>query len=264
MRKRISIEPAEERSFPDGLQANCTVGERVGVLLLDKPPGPSSFYLVRQVRRILGVKKVGHAGTLDPFASGLLIVCIGRPATRKISLLMATDKEYEATLRLGIETSTQDTEGEIITERPVPQLDREMVERCLAGFVGAILQVPPQFSALKHDGRPLYYYARKGIEVKKEPRTVTIHRLDYCDLDDSLLRIRVLCGKGTYIRALAADIGSALGCGAHLVALRRTRSGPFALGNAYDGSLLPQAGTKELMSHVRPIDDMVRMLEEGH
>lgn len=219
--------------------------------------------MIRQIRRILGVKKVGHAGTLDPFASGLLIVCIGRPATRKISLLMATDKEYVATLRLGVETSTQDPEGEIIAERAVPPLARETVERCLAGFVGTILQEPPRFSALKHAGRPLYYYARRGIEVKKEPRPVTIHRLELRELDHSKLRIRVCCGKGTYIRTLAADIGAALGCGAHLVALQRTRSGPFLLQDAFDGSLLPRTEAEELLGHVRPIDDMVRMLQEG-
>ena len=126
------------------------------------------------------------------------------------------------------------------------------------------MQIPPAYSALKHKGKPLYYYARRGIEVKKEPRPVTIRRLDFCGLEGSLLRIRVLCSKGTYIRTLAADIGGALGCGAHLVALRRTRSGPIALDGAYDGSLLPQAGEKELLNHVRPIDDMVRMLEKGH
>lgn len=244
-------------------QPQDMTGERTGVLLLDKPPGPSSFYMVRQVRRILGVKKVGHAGTLDPFASGVLIVCIGRPATRKISLLMDTDKEYVATLRLGVETSTQDPEGEVIAEREVPPLAREAVERCLAGFVGVILQQPPRFSALKHAGRPLYYYARKGIDVQKEPRPVTIHRLELCDLDESQLRIRVCCGKGTYIRSLAADIGAALGCGAHLIALQRTRSGPFSLQDAYDGSLLARVEAEELLGHVWPVDDMVRKIEEG-
>ena len=263
MEKRLLSASTGERIFAEGPQPQGSGNEKVGVLLLDKPPGPSSFYMVRQIRRIFGVKKVGHAGTLDPFASGLLIVCIGRPATRKISLLMATDKEYEATLRLGIETSTQDPEGEVIAERPVPQLARETVERCLAGFVGEILQEPPRFSALKHAGRPLYFYARKGIEVKKEPRPVTIHRLELLELTGSQLRIRVHCGKGTYIRTLAADIGQALGCGAHLVALRRTRCGPFLLRDAYDGHLLPRAEAEELANHVRPIDDMVRMLEEG-
>jgi tRNA pseudouridine55 synthase len=257
------MEEVGQQPLVDGPQPRDRSGLRTGVLLLDKPPGPSSFYMVRQVRRILGVKKVGHAGTLDPFASGLLIVCIGRPATRKISLLMATDKEYVATLRLGVETSTQDPEGEIIAEREVPPLDRETLERCLAGFVGTILQVPPRFSALKHGGRPLYYYARRGIEVKKEPRPVAIHRLELCDLDGARLRIRICCGKGTYIRTLAADIGASLGCGAHLVGLQRTRSGPFSQQDAYDGSLLAGAEEKELLDHVRPVDDIVRIIEEG-
>lgn len=246
-----------------GRQLQDMTGERTGVLLLNKPQGPSSFYMVRQVRRILGVKKVGHAGTLDPFACGLLILCIGRPATRKISSLMATDKEYMATLRLGVETSTQDPEGEVIAQRAVPSFDRETVERCLAGFVGTIMQEPPRFSALKHAGRPLYYYARKGITVKKEARPVTIHRLELCDLDGSRLRIRVCCGKGTYIRTLAADIGAALGCGAHLVELQRARCGPFLLQDAFDGTLLARIGAQELLGHLRPIEDMVRKLEEG-
>ncbi|MEJ2690071.1 MAG: tRNA pseudouridine(55) synthase TruB [Deltaproteobacteria bacterium] len=263
MEKRAWRKTVGQQPMVGGPQPRDTSWERTGVLLLNKPPGPSSFYMVRQIRRILEVKKVGHAGTLDPFASGLLIVCIGRPATRKISLLMATDKEYEATLRLGVETSTQDPEGEIIAEREVPPLDRETVEHCLAGFVGTILQVPPRFSALKHAGRPLYYYARRGVEVKKEPRPVTIHRLELCDLDGTRLRIRVRCGKGTYIRTLAADIGASIGCGAHLIGLRRTRSGPFSLQDAYDGSFLARAEAEELQGHVRPVDDIVRIIKEG-
>lgn len=217
---------------------NGALDAEAGVFLIDKPVGPTSFRMVQQVRRALGIKKVGHAGTLDPFASGLLILCAGRPATRIIDQLMGGDKTYEATLRLGIETDTQDLEGMVVAEKPVGALDRVQVEECLRGFVGEGMQVPPRYSALKHKGKPLYYYARKGVEVVKPPRPIVIRSLDLLDFGPDWMTIRVFCGKGTYVRTLAADIGTALGCGAHLTALRRLQSGPFSVTNALPGDCL--------------------------
>lgn len=206
-----------------------------GAFLIDKPAGVTSFTVVAKMRRVLGIKKVGHAGTLDPFATGLLVVCGGRQATKLISGIMDGDKEYYATLQLGVETETQDTEGTITAKREVGPLSVDMVEECLARFRGTHKQIPPAYSALKHKGKPLYYYARKGITVKKEAREVRVSVLERTDEpadiagDGAILPIRVVCTKGTYIRTLGADIGTELGCGAHLIALRRTKSGKFLL-----------------------------------
>ncbi len=206
-----------------------------GVFFVDKPADITSFKVVSRLRRVLRIKKVGHAGTLDPFATGLLIVCAGRPATRLIAQFMEGTKEYLATLRLGVETETQDTEGTVTARHPVGTITHLQVEACLQKFRGRQMQVPPAYSALKHKGKPLYYYARRGIEVTKEPREVDIavlERNDGCQPlsgDEADLAIRVVCSKGTYIRTLAADIGRNLGCGAHLVQLRRIRSGRFTV-----------------------------------
>ncbi len=206
-----------------------------GVFLVDKPVDITSFKVVSRLRRILNIKKVGHAGTLDPFATGLLILCAGRPATRLISQFMDGEKEYLATLRLGVETETLDTEGAVTARSPVGEISSLQVEECLQEFRGRQMQVPPAYSALKHKGKPLYYYARKGIEIIKDPREVNISTLERTDGsrtlsgDEAELCIRVVCSKGTYIRTLAADIGRFLGCGAHLVQLRRTRSGCFTV-----------------------------------
>ncbi len=221
-----------------------------GVFLIDKPCGPTSFKIVHYIRKALGIKKVGHSGTLDPFASGLLVVCAGRAATRIISRLMSGDKEYLALLRLGVSTDTQDLTGRIVSQRPVPEFERSVLDKCLSLFIGRHHQTPPAYSALKHKGRPLYYYARKGIKVEKPPRLVTINELEIVESVPPRLRldagsdagpemcIRVRCGKGVYIRTLAADIGEALGCGAHLLALRRTVNGPFSVREALDGKRL--------------------------
>ncbi len=213
-----------------------------GVFLIDKPEGPTSFKIVQLVRRALKIKKVGHSGTLDPFASGLLIVCAGRPATKIIPLLMDGDKEYEATLHLGVETDTHDPEGEVVSTKPVPVISMEEITCCLAGFKGEQLQIPPRYSALKHNGKPLYYYARKGIEVKKEARRIEIKDIECLSVQGHTLSLKVLCSKGTYIRTLAADIGKTLGCGAHLSALRRTKNGPFSVNDAVDGEQLVNSG----------------------
>ena len=209
-----------------------------GVFLIDKPVGPTSFRMVQFVRKALQIKKVGHTGTLDPFASGLLIVCVGRPATRMISQLMDGDKVYEAVLKLGVETDTQDTEGKIISQQAVEQLSSDDVESCLKTFRGEQFQAPPAFSAVKHKGKPLYHYARKGIMIEKEARRIFITELHCLANDKEQLTIRVKCSKGTYIRTLASDIGKKLGCGAHLTALRRLVNGPFKVEDAISGRLL--------------------------
>jgi len=233
-----------------------------GIFLVDKPVGPSSFRMVQLVRRALSIKKVGHAGTLDPFASGLLIICVGRPATRLISQFMDGNKRYEAVLKLGIETTTQDLDGEVVAQHEVGAFAREELEQCLAGFMGEQMQVPPQYSALKHQGKPLYHYARKGIIIEKAPRPVTIFRLELLEAGPDSLRIMVECSKGTYIRTLAADIGRVLGCGAHLIALRRLQSGPFVVDNAVDGSLLQEqvAARQALLAKVLTVEEVLALL----
>lgn len=225
-----------------------------GIFLIDKPPGPTSFAMVQRVRRALQVRKVGHAGTLDPFASGLLVICVGRPATRIIGQLMDGDKEYRAILQLGVETDTQDPEGRVIAERPVGPLEPREIRSCLERFTGELMQTPPAFSALKHQGKPLYAYARKGVVIAKEPRRVFVESLSLEEIDAAAgrLTIRVTCSKGTYIRTLGADIGQALGCGAHLVGLRRLRSGPFTVAEALDGAgLADREAAGELLRHGR-------------
>lgn len=239
-----------------------------GVFLVDKPAGPTSFQMVRRVRRLLGVKKVGHAGTLDPFASGLLIVCAGRPATKLISSIMKGEKEYLATLRLGVETQTQDPEGEITSKVPVGRITAEQIESCLDGFRGELEQVPPQYSALKHEGKPLYFYARQGIEVVKEPRKISVTTLVRTNGDHDLegdeadLSLRIVCSKGTYIRSLAADIGRSLGCGAYLSYLRRTKSGCFSIENSFPGEefQLPDA-QKRFLAGGLSVEDVCKLLQ---
>ncbi len=222
-----------------------------GVFLVDKPAGPTSFAMVRALRRLLGIKKIGHAGTLDPFASGLLVLCAGRSATKMVSSFMDGEKEYLATLCLGVETETHDPEGVVVRRSPVGILPAAAIEETLASFRGRQLQTPPAFSALKHKGRPLYDYARKGICIVKEPREIAVSLLERIDAGEDLagdecqLPLRVVCSKGTYIRSLAADIGRRLGCGAYLRELRRTRSGCFSVAGSIDGGQLLGNLTRE-------------------
>ena len=233
-----------------------------GVVLIDKPVGPTSFRMVQQVRRALQIKKVGHTGTLDPFASGLLIICVGRPATRLISRLMGGDKVYEAELKLGVETDTLDLEGRVVAQGTVPALDMGAVRDCLAHFLGVQLQVPPAFSAVKHEGKPLYQYARQGVIIEKAARPVRILELNCTSLAGDTMEIRVRCSKGTYIRTLAADIGRTLGCGAHLTALRRLDNGPFSVNAALAGTMLADqdAARAALLSHAMSIDEIEAVL----
>lgn len=209
-----------------------------GVLPVCKPVGISSFRIVQLVRRVLDIKKVGHTGTLDPFASGVLVVCAGRSATRLIPQLMAGDKEYEATLQLGVTTDTQDPEGKVVAERPVPGLTDANIMECLTQFTGEQMQTPPTYSAVKHRGKPLYYYARRGIKVEKKPRLIEIKELQCLARTRETVTVKVICSKGTYIRTLAADIGEFLGCGAYLKKLKRTRNGLFSLEETLAGEKL--------------------------
>nr|WP_307728073.1 tRNA pseudouridine(55) synthase TruB [Massilia terrae] len=194
-----------------------------GVLLLDKPVGLSSNDALIKAKRVLNAKKAGHTGTLDPFATGLLPLCFGE-ATKFSQDLLEADKTYEATVHLGIMTNTGDTEGDVIERREV-DVTLEQIEAALARFRGPIMQVPPMYSALKRDGKALYEYAREGVTLEREARPVTIHGLEFIAYEAPMLKIRVTCSKGTYVRVLGEDIGAALGCGAHLNALRRTGVG---------------------------------------
>ncbi|MER1967020.1 tRNA pseudouridine(55) synthase TruB [Castellaniella sp. GW247-6E4] len=199
-----------------------------GVLLLDKPEGLSSNHALQRAKRAVDARKAGHTGTLDPFATGLLLCCFGR-ATKISSAMLEADKTYLATLAFGEETDSGDCTG-VVTRRAPEDFEgvaRDRLEEVLAQFRGPIEQVPPMISALKRDGKPLYEYARQGIELERPARRVTIHALDLLSCDPRQALVQVDCSKGTYIRTLAQDIGRALGCYAHLAVLRRTRVGPF-------------------------------------
>mgnify|MGYP001254995231 FL=1 len=197
-----------------------------GVLLLDKPVGWTSNAALQAVKRLYRAKKAGHTGSLDPLASGLLPLCLGE-ATKLSGLLLNADKSYRFICRLGATTTTGDADGEIVLTRPVGALSHARVEDALQRFRGVIRQVPPMYSALKRGGQPLYELARQGLEVEREPREVTVRELRLLRLDDAELECELRCSKGTYVRALAADLGEALGCGAHVVALRRTAVEPY-------------------------------------
>jgi tRNA pseudouridine55 synthase len=201
-----------------------------GVLLLDKPPGITSNLALQKVKRLLKAQKAGHTGTLDPFATGLLPICLGE-ATKFSQFLLDADKVYRAQLRLGVSTTTGDPEGEVVETRPVGVAEAD-IRGVLSRFDGEFLQTPPMHSAVKYAGRPLYEYARKGVEIERPPRLVTVHRLEVAKFEGTLLTLRVHSGKGLYVRTLAQDIGQALGCGAHLETLCREAVGPLRLTDA--------------------------------
>jgi tRNA pseudouridine55 synthase len=226
-----------------------------GVLLLDKPPGISSNGALQTARRLFDARRAGHTGTLDPMASGLLVLCFGE-ATKFSSALLDADKAYQARVKLGVRTSTGDAEGETLERREV-RAGREEVETALARFRGAIEQVPPMYSALKHHGRPLYAYARKGETVGRAPRRIVIRELVLDGLREDELDLRVLCSKGTYIRTLAEDLGEALGCGAHLAALRRTGVGPFRIEDALSLEGLGETPGRKRDAYVLPVEALL-------
>lgn len=205
---------------------------RAAFLVMDKPPGITSHDVVAMVRAVTGIKKVGHTGTLDPFATGVLPLALG-PATKLIRFLDESIKVYDATIQLGAATDTGDPTGQVIREAPLPGADVDL-EQVIASFLGDRMQTPPAYSAVKVKGRRLYDYARKGQEVQAEPRPITIHDIEIFEYDGQRLRVGITCSRGTYARVLADEIGTALGSAGHLVALERPRSGPFYLDDALD------------------------------
>jgi tRNA pseudouridine55 synthase len=232
---------------------------RSGVLVIDKPLRLTSFDVVARVRRIYGEKRVGHAGTLDPLATGVLPVCLG-PATRLIEFLADAGKEYEAEIRLGATSATYDGEGpvQIQVADPAGLPDRDTVVAALEPFRGPQQQLPPMHSAVQQGGKRLYELARQGVEVERAPRAVIIYRLDLLEYVAPLLRVRLECSKGTYVRSLAHDLGAALGCGAYLAGLRRTRHGPFRLADAVTLDALADAGAAgRLGALLLPADTLV-------
>lgn len=226
-----------------------------GVLLLDKPVGLSSNDALVRAKRALNAEKAGHTGTLDPFATGLLPLCFGE-ATKFAQDLLEADKTYETTVHLGIRTNTGDTEGEVIATAAV-DVSLDQIEAALSRFRGAIDQVPPMHSALKRDGRPLYEYARAGITLEREARRVTIHDLQLLSYDAPFLRLSVTCSKGTYIRVLGEDIGEALGCGAHLNALRRTAVGGLSIADATTLEQLADLTEAQRVAGLAPVDALL-------
>lgn len=229
-----------------------------GVLLLDKPLGMTSNAALQQARRLFNAAKAGHTGTLDPLATGLLPLCLGE-ATKFAGELLDADKAYDATIRLGVTTETADAEGAVIEVRPVNVTDAA-IATVLASFVGDILQVPPMYSALKRDGKALYEYARQGIEIERKARRITIQSICLLGREGDMLSIAVDCSKGTYIRTLAEDIGKALGCGAHLAGLRRTRIGRHTLDGAVTLEQIESGNLIERDRLLAPVDTLLASL----
>lgn len=226
--------------------------EMEGVLLVDKPTGLTSHDVVYRLRRKLQMKKIGHAGTLDPMATGLLIMLIGK-ATRISQYLISLDKVYEGTIRLGVTTNSQDAEGEVMETRPVPPLTEEQVRAAMAGFLGDQYQTPPMFSAIKKDGVPLYKLARKGEEIEREPRFIRIAGFELTSFATPDIGFQLSCTKGTYVRTVAYDLGQKLGCGAHLAALRRTASGKFTIGQCLTLEAIEAATLSEIEKRLVPV-----------
>ncbi len=229
-----------------------------GVLLLDKPAGLSSTQALAKAKWLLNAEKAGHTGTLDPFATGLLPLCFGE-ATKFAQDLLEADKTYEATVHLGVTTSTGDIEGAVIDTRTV-DVTRAQAEAVLDKFRGPISQVPPMHSALKRDGKPLYAYAREGITLERDARAIVIHELELLEFAPPTLRIRVRCSKGTYVRVLGEDIGKSLGVGAHLTALRRTAINELSVSEACTLDALMEA--ERAINHVLPVDALLAGMPE--
>ena len=231
-----------------------------GVLLLDKPLGLSSNQALQKAKWLLRAEKAGHTGTLDPLATGVLPLCFGA-ATKFSGLHLDADKTYEATLQLGVTTTTGDAEGEVTERRAVPAITPEQLEAVRQRFLGRITQVPPMHSALKKDGKALYEYARAGIEVERAPREVAIHALNLAlaqvDQAQAAIKIEVTCSKGTYIRTLGEDIGQALGCGGHLTRLRRTATGPFVAAQCTTLPALEALDDHERLNLLQPAEALL-------
>ena len=219
--------------------------EPLGILNINKPTGWTSHDVVARVRRILGTRRVGHTGTLDPLATGVLVICVGK-ATRVAEYLTTSEKQYRAGIRLGISTDTYDTDGRTTSQHPVPDLSQTELAQALSRFVGETEQIPPVYSAIKKDGVPLHRLARRGQALSAPPRTVSIYDISLLDWQSPMVSVDVTCGSGTYIRSLAHDLGQVLGCGATLASLERLRSGSFTVEDAIT------------------LDDLASAVESGH
>ncbi len=228
-----------------------------GVLLVDKPPRLTSHDVVDRLRRQFGFRKVGHCGTLDPAATGLLVIVLER-ATKLQANLMSADKTYEGVMRLGVTTDSQDGDGAVLAEKPVPPLTEAEVETVLAKFRGDLQQIPPMVSAIKHEGTPLYKLARKGKTIERKPRLIHIYDLRLLKLELARVHFRVACTKGTYVRTLCHDIGEMLGCGAHLAELRRTRSGTLDVKDAKPLDVLLSLRREQLQPLIIPILKLIQ------
>ena len=227
-----------------------------GVLLVDKPGQHTSHDVIARLRGMLRTKKIGHAGTLDPMATGLLIVLVGK-ATRVSQFMISLDKEYEGTIELGKTTDSQDADGEVMETRPVPDLAEEQVREAIRTFLGDQYQMPPMFSAIKIGGVPLYKKARKGEEVAREPRFIRVMSWDVLGFESPNIRFRLRCSKGTYVRTLAHDLGNKLGCGAHLSALRRTATDRFNVSQALTLDQIEKLSMPEIQRKLIPVGEAV-------
>ena len=232
-----------------------------GILLIDKPEGPSSAQVVGRIKAISGAKKVGHLGTLDPFATGLLLIGVNE-GTKVADIFISAAKSYRGVMVLGVATDSQDATGNVIKERPVPPVGENDLKELERKFTGELQQIPPMFSALKKDGVRLYKLARQGKEIPRAPRAITIETLRLCKLGEAEIELDVTCSRGTYVRTLAADMGEALGCGAHLKTLRRTSCGHLTLDNAVtldelerlvEKEKIPLLSLSSALSHLRAV-----------
>jgi tRNA pseudouridine55 synthase len=222
-----------------------------GAILIDKPAGPTSHDVVDAIRRQFGIKKVGHCGTLDPNATGLLIIVLGR-GTKLSEKLMSDDKVYEGAIKFGETTNSYDADGELVASLPVPPMTVEQLNEATAPFIGDLMQTPPMVSAVKINGVPLYKLARKGIEVPREPRLVHVYNFKFSAYQEPLGHFRLACTKGTYVRSIAHELGEKLGCGAHLASLRRVNSGKFDVAQAIPLAEVLKLSQSELEKRVMP------------
>lgn len=229
-----------------------------GILLLDKATGMSSNFALQRVKRLFGANKAGHTGALDPLATGMLPICLGE-ATKFSQLLLDSDKAYEVTARLGQKTTTSDSEGEIVLERPV-NVTKEQITDALAAFRGNILQVPSMYSALKHNGKPLYEYARAGISVERQARPITVYSNELVDLGADTVSLSIACSKGTYIRTIIDDLGEALGCGAHVIVLNRTKVAAYPKERMVTLEQLENISAECLNKSCSPFEELDKLL----
>ena len=228
-----------------------------GAILIDKPAGPTSHDVVDAIRKSFAIKKVGHCGTLDPNATGLLIIVLGR-GTKLSERLMSDDKVYQGTIKFGESTNSYDAGGELVSSLPVPPITLNQLNEAAAGFIGDQMQTPPMVSAVKKEGVPLYKLARKGVEVEREPRLIHIYNFRFTDYQEPLGWFRIACTKGTYVRSVAHELGEKLGCGAHLANLRRLASGKFDVADALPFEDVLELAPRDLEKHVIPFLKLAR------